>query len=312
MKLRNCNPAKEIKEQVQFNDLCLRGHDISDDSDMNSGDRNSIESGVFESPRSVSSKRVVKWRIAMRVLAIIIIILAFYYLPVKDWIASYLDATGTVQPGWRAAYFTAGAVTFHALSPTGYFPTVLAGITFNQLYESWPVAYVSVTLGAAINLLLVRKCLRGIAERVTKRKMEGFQFLQKMIDAKPFTTVLIFRCPYMYVGLANYLFALSKIEARLYLVANAVGFIPGSLLFVMLGMNARNLFEMVRDGDWSAEELGVLISLFAVTITCIAVGIVFGRRVLAKGWEDSEKDDKENLVIESLVVTDGKAEVIVV
>jgi uncharacterized membrane protein YdjX (TVP38/TMEM64 family) len=198
-----------------------------------------------------------------------------------------------VKPAWRALYYIAGAVTFHAVSPTGYLPTVLAGVTFKKLYEAWPVAYVSVTLGAAINLLLIRKCLRPIATRLTRRKMESFSFLQRMIDAKPFTTVLIFRCPYMYVGTANYLFALSKIEAKLYLCANAVGFIPGSFLFVMLGVHARNLFQMVIEGDWSIEKAAIVISVLTVTIVCICVGLYFGRRVLAQGREESKVEPTE-------------------
>lgn len=181
-----------------------------------------------------------------------------------------------------------GATAFHALSPTGYLPTVLAGITFDQIYQAWPVAWASVTAGAACNLLLVRTCLRPLASLVTSRKREGFKFMAEMIKAKPATTVLLFRFPYLWVGLSNYLFALSEIDVKTYMYYNAVGFLPGSFLFAFLGTNARNIFEMMTNGDWSAAEAALIISITVITVASIAIGFIVGKRVLANSQTNDE------------------------
>jgi len=287
----NLDVADETNDYEEFSMSSVTGHDTSDDdiskSTVCTEESSVIDNKTIEISQTSPCMRLILKRIVLRVIAIIIIIIMFHFLPMKQWIQAYLDSAERVKPGWRELYYIAGATTFHALSPTGYLPTVLAGITFSHLYEAWPVAYISVTLGAAINLLIVRKCFKRIALLVTKRKIDGFKFLQKMINAKPFTTVFIFRCPYLYVGLANYLFALSNIEAKVYLIANAIGFLPGSFLFVLLGYNARNLFQMVSQGHWSAEELAILISLFIITGVCVVAGMIIGKRVLRKSQEES-------------------------
>lgn len=228
-------------------------------------------------------------RVGLRIIMLGIMILVFSFVPVADWLESYIESTSKVQLAYMALYYIAGGTAFHALSPTGYLPTVLAGVTFDQLWLAWLVAWVSVTAGAALNLLLVRTCLKPLASLVTDSNREGFAFMTEMIKAKPATTVLLFRCPYLYVGLANYFFALSAIEVKIYLLANAVGFLPGSLLFVLLGMNAKNLFEMVTEGDWSGEKAAVLISLTVITFLCITIGIIVGKRVLAKSRANHEE-----------------------
>jgi len=185
--------------------------------EVNQPGRQSYEGSENEPAEKSSTAKFLLQRVGLRLIMLGLIILAFYYLPVSEWLEGYIDWTGKVDPKYRALYFIMGATAFHAFSPTGYLPTVLAGITFNQIYQAWPVAWASVTAGAAFNLILVRTCLRPLASLVTNRKREGFKFMREMIKAKPATTVLLFRCPYLWVGLANYLFALSEIDVKTYM-----------------------------------------------------------------------------------------------
>jgi len=257
----------------------MRVEKLSDEcSQANEPSREGSENG---STGKSSTIRFILQRWCLRIITLTAIILAFYYLPVSEWLESYIEWTSKVDPKYRALYYIMGATTFHTLSPTGYLPTVLAGITFDQLYQAWLVAWASVTAGAACNLLLVRTCLRPCASLVTSRKRDGFKFMAEMIKAKPATTVLLFRCPYLWVGLSNYLFALSEIDVKTYIWCNAVGFLPGSFLFAFLGMSARNIFELVTHGDWSAGEAAVFISVAVITVVSIAIGIIVGKRVLA-------------------------------
>jgi len=270
----------------------LRWDELTDELSQASGP--SCESSENDFSGKSSTIRFLFQRLCLRIIMLGAIILAFYYLPVSEWLESYIVWTSKVDPKYRALYYIMGATTFHTLSPTGYLPTVLAGITFDELYQAWLVAWASVTAGAACNLLLVRTCLRPLASLVTSRKREGFKFMTEMIKAKPATTVLIFRCPYLWVGLSNYLFALSDIDVKTYIYCNAVGFLPGSFLLALLGMSARNIFELVTNGDWSAGEAAVFISVTVITVVSIAIGIIVGKRVLANSRAKNEASTTED------------------
>jgi len=277
----NAPPAGNRFDNIQSCGTTVHTRLDEPSDEFNQAGGHSREGSENERAKKSSTAKFLLQRVGLRIIVLGLIILAFYYLPISEWLEGYIDWTGKVDPKYRALYFIMGATTFHAFSPTGYLPTVLAGITFDQIYQAWPVAWASVTAGAAFNLILVRTCLRPLASLVTNRKREGFKFMRAMIEAKPATTVLLFRCPYLWVGLANYLFALSEIDVKTYMWCNAVGFLPGSFLFAFLGMNARNLFEMVTSGNWSAEEAAVFISVTVITVVCIAAGIIVGKRVLA-------------------------------
>lgn len=211
-----------------------------------------------------------------------LLVLLIYLLPVTKWADWYLEKTHELPRSYLILYFILLATVVFSISPTGYLPVVLAGVTFGDLYTAWPVAYISIGLGAAINLLLVRVCIRSCARQLAKRKLETFKFMEAMVAARPILTVLIFRCSYLYVGVANYLFSLSSIATTTYLLANMLGFIPVSMLFVLQGRNLLWLYKMLRSGQWKASELAVVIVFLTLTCAGLVILLISSKKVLGR------------------------------
>lgn len=146
------------------------------------------------------------------------------------------------------ALFLLGGVAFSALSPTGYLPTLLAGALF-PWWLAWPLAYTVANLGALCNLVLVRGPCHPLARRV----VAGHARLQKAsgfggfgwLDAElrregegAYRVVALVRLPGLWSGLFNYVFALSSVRGKAYIVGNLLGMAPGALIFSRLGSYA--------------------------------------------------------------------------
>jgi hypothetical protein len=106
------------------------------------------------------------------------------------------------------------STTFTALSPTGYLPTVLAGIVFTSRPKAWAVAYAQVNLGALLNAVLVRRICRPLAQRMTRRRFGTFHWLNNALRQPGYGSakvVALIRTPFLWGGFFNYLFALSEV-----------------------------------------------------------------------------------------------------
>jgi uncharacterized membrane protein YdjX (TVP38/TMEM64 family) len=120
----------------------------------------------------------------------------------------------TLPPGYVVWVFLLMSTTFTALSPTGYLPTVLAGIVFTSRPKAWAVAYAQVNLGALLNAVLVRRICRPLAQRMTRRRFGTFHWLNNALRQPGYGSakvVALIRTPFLWGGFFNYLFALSEV-----------------------------------------------------------------------------------------------------
>ncbi len=120
----------------------------------------------------------------------------------------------TLPPNYVVWVFLLMSTTFTALSPTGYLPTVLAGVVFASRFEAWAVAYAQVNLGAMLNAVLVRNLCRPLAQRMTRRRFGTFHWLNNALRQPGYgsaTVVALIRTPFLWGGFFNYLFALSEV-----------------------------------------------------------------------------------------------------
>lgn len=151
--------------------------------------------------------------------------------------------------------YALGATAFATLSPTGYLPTVLAGALF-PWYIAWPLSYGVTNLGALFNLVLVRGPCHPAAQKVVRsharlQQASGFGSFGwldtelRRAGPESWRVVALVRLPYLWSGLFNYIFALSAVRGRAYIIGNAIGFIPGSLIFSRLGGQAQSLLAMI-------------------------------------------------------------------
>lgn len=124
-----------------------------------------------------------------------------------------------------------------------------------------------------------------MARWLTRKKSGKFGWVNDDLKAagwQPARVVALVRLPFLWGGFFNYFFSLSDVEPAVYLCGNAVGFIPGSLLFSLLGHKAGTLLTVLTDGDADHSEIAIVCVEFTLIVAAIAV---LGMRFRAL-WRD--------------------------
>lgn len=193
--------------------------------------------------QGVSGRKTLTRFCVSRVLWKVALAFVFYLAYTRlDMVRHLEDASAwieTLPPNAVIWVFLLMSTTFTALSPTGYLPTVLAGIVFSSRLRAWAVAYAQVNLGALLNAVLVRRLCRPMAQRMTRRRFGAFHWLNNALrqpDYGPVRVVALIRTPFLWGGFFNYLFALSDVyvsAARSVEEATARSF-PSSLAQTLL------------------------------------------------------------------------------
>lgn len=172
------------------------------------------------------------------------------------------------------------AIPFAAFTPGSYAPTVVAGATFGTWVGAL-VGYLIMNLSALLNLLFVRTCLRSCARRFIERRARNlgrYESLELLLDRQPIRTVILFRLPYLGAGILNYLFALSSLALRDYVIGNAVGLVTGSILFSALGGQASTLSRLLFEGSADALSIVILVFVFVSVVATLATTIFFVKK----------------------------------
>jgi uncharacterized membrane protein YdjX (TVP38/TMEM64 family) len=144
-------------------------------------------------------------------------------------------------------------------------------------------ALAGVALGAAGGFSLSRWFLRNdISSRL--RKHATFRAIDTAIEKEGWKIVILLRlCPIPF-GLANYLYGLTAVPFRAYVIASVIGSLPGLLLFCQLGSAGKAELEAIASGHMgnSAGELIVLSISIASTVAAIVLLPRFARKAVAK------------------------------
>ena len=207
---------------------------------------------------------------------------------VFDW----LHSLGT--PASEFTYFGVAAI-FCAVSPTGYLPAIAAGIAYSPS-AAIPITYAAVNVGALINVLLVRNIFErrlpgGMAAKYAARgaTLLGSSGLARAIRVRPVRIVALLRTPFLGNGALNYILSLhADLRVRDMLFGNAIGFIPGSVLFPVAGNQLRSLGALLANAGTheTAADLDASIGWFigiSVTVgVSIAAVVTIVKRVLAR------------------------------
>ena len=171
------------------------------------------------------------------VLLVLLAIVGFRLLPARDWLDRFLDwASGTGYTGM--AVFTLLYVIGALLFVPGSILTVGAGAIFGL---AWGTAAVSVgsTLGAGVAFLVGRYLAR---EHVARWAGENPKFaaIDAAVGRAGGRIVLLTRLsPLFPYNLLNYLFGLTRVGFWSFLVASWLGMLPGTVLYVYLGVAGR-------------------------------------------------------------------------
>ena len=163
---------------------------------------------------------------------------------------------------WAALVYI-GAFT---LLPAFFFPVAILALAGGLLFGLWwgsLYTFIGAMLNCTLMFLLARYAGREKVEALVKKRLSPLwqQRLLELDGRTGFLLLIILRLiPAVPYNLINYTFGLTNMRWRTYLVASAIGIIPGTLAFINIGDKA---LDVTSPDFWIA--IGLLGLLLAVT-----------------------------------------------
>jgi uncharacterized membrane protein YdjX (TVP38/TMEM64 family) len=212
-------------------------------------------------------------RVLIFLLAVIALLIAAFFLPVKAWLAqllTWIDAHREIA--WLS--FIGAYVVACVLLLPGLILTIAAGALFGLLQGVVLVSLASVA-GATAAFFIGRTFARDWA-RTKVQAMPRFAALDRALEQKGFLIVLLTRLsPLFPFNLLNYAYGLTGVRARDYVIASWIGMLPGTVLYVYVGSAAASLAQ-VASGDVSAGGGGRVLFFIGLVAT-VAVAVLVTR-----------------------------------
>ena len=207
------------------------------------------------------------WKWIALGLGLVLLSVAISFLPVKDWVKTFTD--------WIRHLGLAGAFIFigvYALAAVAFLPgaifTIAAGLVYG-IAGGTAVALTGATLGAGLAFLVARYLVRGRMEKFAQ-KNKKFGAIDQAIGQQGWKIVGLLRLsPLIPFNVSNYFYGITSIGFWPYLLASAVGMLPGTLLYAYLGAIGQAGLSGGQKGhsplEWTFLGLGLLATI-GVTI----------------------------------------------
>lgn len=150
-----------------------------------------------------------------------------------------------------------------ALLPAFFFPVAVLALAGGLLFGLWRGAvytFIGAILNCSIMFFLARYVGRGQVERLLEKKLSP-QWKQYLTGNTGFALLVVLRLiPAVPYNLINYGFGLTSMSFRTYILASAIGIIPGTFAFINIGDKA---LDVTSPSFWIA--IGLLLLLLVVT-----------------------------------------------
>ncbi len=197
------------------------------------------------------------------VLLVLLIALAALTWKLSTWLTPQqlqqaLQQTG----GWAPALY----IGLFILLPAFFFPVAVLALAGGLLFGLWwgsVYTFIGAVVNCAMMFLLARYVGRSQVQRLVEQKLSPqWQRRLQMADGKEgFLLLIILRLiPAVPYNLINYTFGLTGISFSSYLLASAIGIIPGTFAFINIGDKT---LEAGSPSFWIA--IGLLVLLLVVT-----------------------------------------------
>lgn len=197
------------------------------------------------------------------VLLVLLIALAALTWKLSTWLTPQqlqqaLQQTG----GWAPVLY----IGLFVLLPAFFFPVAVLALAGGLLFGLWwgsVYTFIGAVLNCALMFLLARYVGRSQVQRLVEQKLSPqWQRRLQMADGKEgFLLLIILRLiPTVPYNLINYTFGLTGISFSSYLLASAIGIIPGTFAFINIGDKT---LEAGSPSFWIA--IGLLVLLLVVT-----------------------------------------------
>jgi uncharacterized membrane protein YdjX (TVP38/TMEM64 family) len=205
--------------------------------------------------------------------------LVAYFLPLAHWTIALAErARGAGAVG--VAIFFAAYVISTVLALPGSVLTIAAGFAYGPVWGLAAASPASVA-GATCAFILGRTLLRGWAARMAGSSPRA-RALDAAIGREGFKLVLLLRLsPLFPFNVLNYALSLSTVRLSHYVVASAVGMLPGTALYVYLGSLATTAAELTTAGGRSGGVATVVYGAGLVaTLAVVVIATRAARRAL--------------------------------
>lgn len=175
-----------------------------------------------------------KKTLKLLVLVLVLALIAWVWtrIPLNDWIMHFRL--------WILNLGVLGVVIF--IVAYSFFTIILAPVSLLTLtaglaYGGWgfPLVVVSATLAATLAFLLGRYALRDRVMLWIKQDKKLLS-LNKAVSAEGWRIVGLLRLsPLVPFGMQNYVFSITEIKLVPFIIASAIGMMPGTALYVYIG-----------------------------------------------------------------------------
>ncbi|WP_051329939.1 TVP38/TMEM64 family protein [Niveispirillum irakense] len=237
---------------------------------------------TVQAARAPGSARRLVLRVGAGILVIIAIALAWALLPVGEWMGAFREWINGF--GWWAplAFAVAYIISTLAMVP-GAPMTMVAGLVFGL----WglPLVVASATVGSALAFLSARYLAHERIDRMIEQRPK-LKAVARAVAAKGWTVITLLRLsPLIPFNMQNYLLGVTRLSFGWFLLATVLGSLPGSLLFVYIGMAGRPGAER---GFWEWVMIGI--GLAATVLVAIVIANRARRELRAIGLEEGEDE----------------------
>ncbi len=198
-------------------------------------------------------------------------ILLIFLFPACALLCWYLGTLVTPQElqsalqglgSWAAMAY----IGLFAVLPAFFFPVAVLALAGGLLFGLWwgsVYTFIGAVLNCTLMFLLARYAGREKVEVLIQKKLSPVwqQRLQNLGGSGGFLLLIVLRLiPAVPYNLINYAFGLTAMPFRTYILASAIGIIPGTLAFINIGDKA---LDVGSPDFWIA--IGLLVLLLAVT-----------------------------------------------
>jgi len=218
------------------------------------------------------------------------VVVGFRALPIREGfieLESYVRSLGPVGPAaWALAY-----VVCTVLFIPGSALTLGAGGLFG-FNTGFLVVLVGANIGALCAFLLSRTFLRHKVASWAESNSK-FKSLDRAIGGQGFKMVLLSRLsPALPFTLLNYLLGFTAVRTGAFVLANLLGMLPGTVLYVYIGAAARDAIAGTANG--SADSYQQILKYFGLLAT-VAV-VVLMTRMARKALREAEQQQEGSVV----------------
>jgi len=183
------------------------------------------------------------------------------------WLGSLVTPQQLQEAVSRCGNWAALAyIGLFTLLPAFFFPVAVLALAGGLLFGLWwgsIYTFIGAIFNCTIMFLLARYAGREKVEQLIQRKLSPHwqSQLQNLNSSGGFLLLVILRLiPAVPYNLINYAFGLTAMSFRTYILASAIGIIPGTLAFINIGDKA---LDVTSSDFWIA--IGLLVLLLAVT-----------------------------------------------